>query len=311
MALMNTTLAGKQVLDISTLLSSFEAQEGEVQQIIGKTGNGKTYEATRRALQYLYSGYTVYTTWRLNLPEFYDEREDWKKIIWKTLTFNKNFFRFNLKENWHYVDLKQYEVDGIVDTEALAKFLATRTDCIFMLDEGQDVFDSSKRSGQIARQSITRTRHMHKTLIIISQRPHTVDVNARANVTYFYQCVKVKFPFLPPLFKVFRTDEIDEHSNYPIWTRHDATGKVVWRAKLWHSGWAKKRIYDAYDSWFMRQNMIRSQDIKLDAYKLTFFDKMYNLFRLIFKSKKPLKEKKKVIHKLSTAVDKKRIVKVQ
>ncbi len=288
---MEARIAGKQVVDISGLLSRFEAQEGEVQQIIGKTGNGKTYEATRRALNYLYAGYTVYTTWRLNLPEYYDEREDWKKIIWKTLTFNKDFYRFNLRENWNYVDLKQYEVEGIVDTEALARFLATRTDCIFMLDEGQDVFDSAKRSGQITRQSITRTRHMHKTLIIISQRPHTVDVNARANVTWFYQCIKVKFPFFPPLFRVYRTDEIDEHSNYPIWARHDATGRVTWRAKVWHSAFAKKYIYDAYDSWFMRQNMIRSQDIKLNAYHLTLFDKVYNLSRLIFR-KKPKKEPK-------------------
>ncbi len=287
-------IAGKQVIDISGLLAHFEAQEGEVQQIIGKTGNGKTYEATRRALGYLYSGYTVYTTWRLNLPDYYDEREDWKKIVWKTLTFNKNFYKFNLKENWFYVDLKQYEVEGIVDTEKLAIYLSTRTDCIFMLDEGQDVFDSAKRSGQITRQSITRTRHMHKTLIIISQRPHTVDVNARANVTYFYQCIKVKFPFLPPLFRVYRTDEIDEHSNYPIWARHDATGKITWRAPVWHTGWAKKYIYDAYDSWFMRQNMIRSQDIKLDAFHLNTFDKFYNLFRLMAgKPKKPRKEKKK------------------
>lgn len=283
-------LAGKQVIDISGLLSAFEAQEGEVQQIIGKTGMGKTYEGTRRALNYLYSGYTVYTTWRLNLPEYYDEREDVLKLIWKTITFKKNFYRFNLKENWHYVDLKEYEVDGIVDTEALARFLATRTDCIFMLDEGQDVFDSAKKSGQIARQSITRTRHMHKTLIIISQRAHTVDVNARANVTYFYQCVKIKFPFLPPIFRVYRTDDIDDHSNYPIWVRHDSQGKIVWRAPKWHSAFAKQKIYDAYDSWFMRQNMIRSQDLSLNAYTLNTGDKFYNLFRLVFKKReKPLK----------------------
>jgi hypothetical protein len=66
---------GKQIIDISPLLGVFEAQEGEVQQIIGKTGMGKTYEATRRALNYLKQGYVVYTTWKLNLPEYYDERE--------------------------------------------------------------------------------------------------------------------------------------------------------------------------------------------------------------------------------------------
>lgn len=278
-------LAGKRVVDISGVLDLFEAQEGEVEHIIGKTGMGKTYEATRRALNYLYSGYTVYTTWRLNLPDYYDEREDKKKVIKKLLTFNKNFFRFDLKNNWHYVNLDDYlDKHGIMDTEKLARFLATRTDCIFMLDEGQDVFDSSKRAGQIARQSITRTRHMHKTLIVISQRAAAVDVNARANVTYFYRCEKRKFPFLRPRFRVYRTDEIDEVTNYPLWVRHDSQGNITWQAPLWHSAFAKKYIFDAYDSWYMRQNMIRSQDIKLDAFRVTLFDKFKLLFR---KKKKP------------------------
>lgn len=272
-------LPGKRVIDIDPLLSVFEAQEGEVQHIIGKTGMGKTYEATRRALNYLYSGYTVYTTWRLNLPDYYDEREHKWTVFKKLVKGKKEFFRFDLKNNWHYVDLKEYEQDGIIDTEKLATFLANRTDCIFMLDEGQDVFDSNKRSGQIARQSITRTRHMHKTLIIISQRAHAVDVNARANVTYFYKCEKVKWPFFPFRFRVYRTDEIDEHNNYPIWSRDNSQGEAVWKAPVWHSAFAKKYIYDAYDSWYMRQQMVRSQDIKVDAYTLTFGQKFTILFK--------------------------------
>ena len=275
-------LPGRRVIDISPFLSVFEAQEGEVQHIIGKTGMGKTYEATRRALNYLYSGYTVYTTWRLNLPEYYDEREHFWIVLKKLLTRRKEFFRFNLHENWHYVDLKEYEEKGIINTEKLATFLATRTDCIFMLDEGQDVFDSARRSGQIARQSITRTRHMHKTLIVISQRAHAVDVNARANVTYFYKCEKVKWPFFPFRFRVYRTDEIDEANNYPLWARHNSNGEVTWKAPLWHSAFAKKYIYDAYDSWYMRQQMIRSQDISVDAFQLTFRQK----FGLLFGRKK-------------------------
>ncbi len=278
-------VAGERIVDIGPLLSLFEAQEGETQQIIGKTGMGKTYEATRRALLYLYSGYTVYTTWRLNLPDYYDEREDFWKLITKTILFKKEFFRFDLKANWHYVDLKEYEVDGIVDTEKLATFLATRTDCIFMLDEGQDVFDSSKRAGQIARQSITRSRHMHKTLIVISQRPHTVDVNVRGNSSWFYKCEKIQMPFLPTRFRVYRTDEIDEHSNYPIWARHDSTGEITWRAPIWHSEWANKKIYNAYDSWYMRKQMIRSQDIKVDGYELSIGHKLHNIGRLIFKGR--------------------------
>lgn len=271
-------LAGKRVVDIGPLLSIFEAQEGEVQHIIGKTGMGKTYEATRRALLFLYEGYTVYTTWRLNLPDYYDEREHFWPVFRNIILGRKNFFRFDFKHNWHFVDLRKYEVNGIVDTEALAKYLATRTDCIFFMDEGQDVFDSHKKAGAIARQSITRTRHMHKTLIIISQRAQAVDVTARGNVTYFYKCEKRKFWFLPAYFKVYRTEEIDEVSSYPLWTRSNSVGELTWQAPVYYAAFARKRIYEAYDSWYMRQEMIRSQDIKFEAYTLNTFEKIGLLF---------------------------------
>ena len=274
---------GRRVVDVSPLLSVFEAQEGEVQQIIGKTGMGKTYEATRRAWNYLRQGYIVYTTWKLNLPDYFDERDYFRYRLRNFIFGRKHFYRFNLKENWKHVNLRDFEDEhGIIDTEKLARFLATRTDCIFMLDEGQDVFDSNKKSGQIARQSITRTRHMHKTLILISQRAQAVDVNVRANSTYFYKCEKRNYWFLPTRFRVYRTDEIDESSNYPIWVRHNSVGEVTWKAPLWYSAFASKRIYDLYDSWYMRQEMIRSQDLHIEAYELSFFER----FMLLMGAKK-------------------------
>ena len=289
------TLAGKKVIDLTDVLTQFEAQEGEVEHIIGKTGQGKTYEATRRAEKFLFSGYTVYTTWRLHLPEYYDEREHLFPIIRNLLTFRKDFFRFDLKNNWHYVNLRDFEdADGVFDTEKFSRFLSKLTDCIFMLDEGQDVFDSHTKAGKIARQTITRTRHMHKTLIVISQRAQAVDVTARGNVTRFYKCTKLWIPFFGYRFKVYVTDEIDEGSNYPIWVRHDSTGREVWKADVYYSAFAKKRIYNMYDSWYMRQEQIRSQDIKLEAYTLGFFDRFSVLWRAMFPGKKRLTPEKRV-----------------
>jgi len=287
---------GKRVVDLTDVIAGFEAQEGEVQQIIGKTGQGKTYEATRRAAGYLYSGYTVYTTWKMNVPDYYDEREHLWPIIRNILTGNRFFHRFDLKNNYKYIDLRQYNnEDGTFDTERFSRFLAALTDCIFMLDEGQDVFDSHTKAGRIARQTITRTRHMHKTLIVISQRAQAVDVTARGNVTYFYKCEKISIPFLGYRFRVYRTDDIDENSNYPIWVRHDSTGREVWKAELWHSAFAKQWIYDMYDSWYMRQQQIRSQDIKLEAFELTFKDRMRVFFRAMFSTRKPLDKESDVI----------------
>ena len=285
---------GKRLIDLAPVLEAFEAQEGEVQHIIGATGQGKTYEATRRALNFLYSGYTVYTTWRLNLPDYYDEREHLWPIIRNILLFRKQFYRFKFNGedgNWKYVNLDDFNFPeghkdaGVFDTERFAKYLASRTDCIFMLDEGQDTFDSHQRAGKIARQSITRTRHMHKTLIIISQRAQAVDVNARGNVTFFYKCEKRQFPFLPTYFKVYRTEEIDEGNNYPIWVRHNSVGEIVWKADVFHSGFARRRIYDAYDSWYMRKQMVRSQNLELEAFELRTGDKIKALFLNLFSRK--------------------------
>jgi hypothetical protein len=155
-----------------------------------------------------------------------------------------------------------------------------------MLDEGQDVFDSHKRSGQIARQSITRTRHMHKTLIVISQRAQAVDPTVRGNVEYFYKCVKRTWPLFGTRFKVYITDEIDEGTNYPLWVRHNSQGETIWKAPVYYSAWAKQEIYDAYDSWYMRKQMIRSQDLHIEGYTLDFKDKLRKLLDILSRGKK-------------------------
>lgn len=278
----SNTQIGRSI-DITNLLDLFEAKEGDVEHIIGKTGQGKTYEATRRALKYLQQGNIVYTTWRLTLPDVFDERTSPWHVLKNIILFRKNFFRFDYKKNWHFVNLDEYlDEEGIFDTEKFARFLASRTDCIFMLDEGQDTFDSHQRAGKIARQSITRTRHMHKKLIIISQRAQAVDVNARGNVTWFYKCESVNFPFLPKFFRVRMTDEIDESNNYPIWVRHDSTGEKIWEADVYHSGFARKEVYAAYDSWYMRKNMQKSQDIHLQGYEVSFKDRVKLFTNLVF-----------------------------
>lgn len=275
-----------KVIDISNLIELFEAKEGDVEHIIGKTGQGKTYEATRRALHYLETGNVVYTTWRLNLPEYFDQRSSIWHLLKSIILFRKKFYRFEYKKNWHFVNLDDYlDERGIFKTEEFARFLSSRTDCIFMLDEGQDTFDSHQRAGKIARQSITRTRHMHKKLIIISQRAQAVDVTARGNVTYFYKCESVHYPFLPKFFRVYMTDEIDEGNNFPIWVRHNSQGEEVWKAPVYYSGFARSSIYKAYDSWYMRKNMVKSQDIHVKGFELTFKEKWGLLKGKIYEKK--------------------------
>jgi hypothetical protein len=230
---------GKRIIDIGELVNVFEAQEGEIQQIIGKTGNGKTYEGTRRALELLKRGGVVYTTWHLVLPDKYDEREKFSPLFWRTILFRKNFYVFDFKKNWHWLD---------IDRPDLIDFVASLTDCTVFLDEGQDIFDSYEGRGmsQEKRKTLTRTRHMRKTLIIISQRAQAVAVTARANVTFFYKCVKnMTWPWVH--FKIYRTEEMDSQ-NFPIW--EDLQND--WQAELWSSHFARSEVYNSYNSWYLR-----------------------------------------------------------
>lgn len=286
---MENSQIGRRVIDIGQLVDVFEAQEGEIQHIIGKTGNGKTYEATRRALEYLHNGYVVYTTWQLILPPYYDEREDFWKIFFRLIFFKKRFYKFDYRKNWHFLD---------IDRDDLIEYVASLTDCIVFLDEGQDIFDSRERISKSSRKILTRTRHMHKTLIIISQRAQAVDVTARANVTFYYKCVKTRAWFWPfsTYFKVYRTEEMD-NQNFPIW--EDAL--TEWQAELWHSAFAKKEIYGAYNSWYLRAGIPKSQEVNFEAYDLNSFDKIKALFKRRPKIDEPNKEMIEQVAKINRA----------
>lgn len=127
----------------------------------------------------------------------------------------------------------------------------------------------------ISRKVLTRTRHMRKTLIIISQRAQAVDVTARANVTFYYKCVKTWAWFWPfkTYFKVYRTEEMDQQ-NFPIW--EDLM--TEWEAEVWQSHFAEDRVYKSYNSWYLRAGIPKSQEIQFEAYELTTWEKIKSLF---------------------------------
>ena len=208
--------------------------------------------------------------------EFYDQRESLAWLLGNFFFFRKTFFRIDLKENWHKLD---------IDRPDLVDFVAGLTDCIVMLDEGQDIFDSYEGRGMSKnkRKTLTRTRHLHKTLIIISQRAQAVAITARANVSYFYRCVKTVAWFFPfkPYFKVYRTEEMDDQ-NFPIWEARDPKGGI-WYAPLWHRHFANKKIYDLYNSWYLRAGIPRSQVVAFEAFQLSSWDKVVAVFRLVFR----------------------------
>lgn len=273
---------GKKVIDISQLLEVFEAQEGEIQSWSGSIGSGKTYGATQRAIKDLLNGKVVYTNWYLNLDEFdADQRNSLPHAFWNFLFFRKRFYKIDIKKNWHYYDLDD---KGVVD------FISNLTDCTVYADEGQDIFDSYEgtKMSKAKRKSLTRTRHLNKTLVIISQRPQAIAVTARANVNQFFRTIKkMSWPFL--FFQVLSTEDIDA-SNMPIWDN----ARVVDRY------FGRKKIYNAYNSWYLRKGIPKSQEVYFDAFDLTFKERARLLYKHVserIKSFFPLKRKKLLVAK--------------
>jgi len=277
---------GKPV-DIAEILDIFEAEEGSIQSYTGGVGEGKTYGATKRAIEDLQRGRVVYTNWQLILDHFEgDQRKDPFLLFWKLITFNKRFYNVDLKKNWHYFDMEDEETWVIGDKkyDSVVDFLANLTDCVVYLDEGQDIFDSYEltKMSKKKRKTLTRTRHLHKTLVVISQRYQAIPPTARANIKTFYRHVKAFTLFGKPFFKVYATDEIDQN-HMPIFNPDDSA---------YQRYWGSQKIYDAYNSWYLRGGIPRSQNIFIEGYDLSLKDKVLSLIAILtFPLRRKRKEK--------------------
>jgi len=261
---------GRQVVDITELLGVFDVPEAVVEMINGAIGCGKTYEMTRRAIEFLYMGYPVYTNWELDLTHHnFDQRLDFKYCFWNFILFRKRYYKFDVVKNWHKYD---------VDRPDIVEYITSKTDCIFMADEGQDIFDSYEGTymSKSKRKSVTRGRHYRRTLIIASQRPVAVAPTVRANITYFYKCMKVlSWPIVR--FKILRTQDVDDN-NLPVFTSEP---EVYDRNHLYTSHFARKKIYNSYNSWYLRGGIPKSQDVFFEAFDFDFLGR-WNLLYSFF-----------------------------
>jgi len=268
---------GTKVINIDELVDVFQAQEGEIQSFSGGIGQGKTYGATKRAIEDLKKGRVVYTNWQLILDDFNgDQRKSLSHAFWYWLLGRKRYYNIDIKKNWHYFDMedettwwiKEKRYDNLVD------FIANLTDCTVYLDEGQDIFDSYEGTNMSKkkRKSITRTRHLRKTLVVISQRPQAIAVTARANVNTFYKHIKTFQIGSLVHFKVYATEDIDAQ-NMPLFDLPNMKPK--------QSYFASKAIYNAYNSWYLRGGIPISQEVHFEAYDLSFKERSSLLFSLL------------------------------
>jgi len=254
---------GKRVTD--DLVDVFEASEGSINMYYGLIGNGKTYSATSDVLDLLRQGKVVYANWKIEVEDF-DDRESWVMILRNILFFQKRFYHIPCSENLHFFDPEQFN-----STFELVEWLSNLNDCHIFFDEGQDMFDSYEgtRFSKAKRRLILHTRHYHRTLNIISQRPTAIQVSARGNVNRFYKCVKLaSWPWVR-----FARYEFQEMTGETV--NENAEPISVKRY------WANNRVFNAYNTDYLADGIPKSQATFFTAYDLTFIEKIIAIGRVI------------------------------
>jgi len=279
------------------LTDVFSASEGSINMYYGLIGNGKTYAATSDVLDLLKQGKVVYANWHIVVDDF-DDRESAFMLFMNTFLFKKRFYRIPCHQNLYFFDADDgvytssgkliQKFDGIGD---LVEFFSKTNDCHIFFDEGQDMFDSYEgtKFSKAKRRLILHTRHYHRTLNIISQRPTAIQVSARGNVNRFYKCVKLaSWPW--PRFARF---EFQEMSGETVDETKDPVSRKTY--------WGNSRVFNAYNTDYLSEGIPKSQYVHFFAYDLTFKDKIL-AFRNLFDA---LRRKKVRKAELGKAVAKK------
>jgi len=238
----------------SDLLDCFQASEGSINMYYGLIGNGKTYAATSDILDLLQKGKVVYCNWRINVSDF-DDRESFFLSVWNWIFARPRFYRIPCEKNLHFFDPENFD-----DTGSLVEWLSGLNDCHVFFDEGQDMFDSYEgtRFSKAKRRLILHTRHYHRTLNIISQRPTAIQVSARGNVNRFYKCVKLaSWPWVR-----FARFEFQEMTGETVNENVDPISKKTY--------WGSNRVFNAYNTDYLAEGIPKSQEVFFEAFDLGF-----------------------------------------
>jgi hypothetical protein len=264
------------------LLEVFKASEGSINMYYGMIGNGKTYAATSDILDLLEQGKVVYANWRI-VTEDHDDRDSLWFLFFNLLLFKKRFYRIPCAQNLYFFDVDQgcfnHKGDKIASFDSLAdvvEFFSARTDCEIFWDEGQDMFDSYEgtKFSKAKRRLILHTRHYHRTLNIISQRPTAIQVSARGNVNRFYKCIKVaSWPwprFARYEFQAMTGETVDE-------TVDPVSAKTYW---------GRSKVFNAYNTDYLAEGIEKSQNVFFEAWDLSFKEKVFAVRRIFSRALK-------------------------
>jgi len=251
---------GKPYVD-EKLRRKFQPRDGSINLYYGRIGGGKTYAATADILSALQAGQVVYANWHINFDE-YDQRRTFFFPFVGLFGLKKVYMRFP-KENLHYFHPDDVSVD----------FLSRLSDCTIYLDEGQWIFDSYEgtKFSKEKRKLILHTRHHFRNLNIITQRPTAIQVSARGNVNRFYKCEclwKIGF-------KLFRRTEFQDMLDETV----DETQPISTQYYI-----GSRRVFNAYNSYYMREGMLSSQKLYVGAWILNYSERLYLSIKNLFDS---------------------------
>jgi len=269
---------GQQVMN-TDLLDVFSASEGSINMYYGLIGNGKTYAATSDILDLLKQGKVVYCNWTINVSDF-DDRDSGFMSFMNFILFRKRYYLIPCAKNLHFFNPEDFE-----DTSALVEWLSKLNDCHIFFDEGQDMFDSYEgtRFSKAKRRLILHTRHYHRTLNIISQRPTAIQVSARGNVNRFYKCVKLaSWPWVR-----FARYEFQEMTGETVNEAVDPVSKKTY--------WGNSRVFNAYNTDYLAEGIPKSQQVFFEAFDLGFFERsrlLVHHFLSVFSALRPRSRKK-------------------
>jgi len=267
------------------LLEYFSLEEG-INLRYGRPGHGKTSTASIEIRDRLMHGSVEYANWKIKVED-YDETKSYYCMFMWFIGFKSEFTIIRCSKNLYYFELDdewaRQQSTPDQKYEDFNDWFASRTDCVFNVDEGHLLLDSYLMAKQSLKQraAVLHTRHFSRTINVISQRPTAIHVTARGNVESFIKCEQIirSRPLRKFILRTFGWtfirivcfqdmigETVDEES-VPEWTK-------------WH--WLTKRN-SIYDSKYLRKGLAPSQTPNITVYETETWDR-YKFIKNVFSS---------------------------
>jgi len=250
---LNVAMAGKPVELTDSFIRQFKPDDGELQVIYGKIGQGKTTLACSMIIEDLMKGKIVYSSFPLNWSG-YDQRNQFWALLLGVLGLKRRYIEFP-KENYHYLDCFREDIWDI---------LPTLTDCkIYFDDVIVQLFDSYEKTffAKKKREWAFFTRHFDRSIILITQRTSQIQVALRSQVNRFYKCEKLlKWPII-----IFQRTEYQNMKDEDVNEDEPEAKTIVF---------GSKGIFSLFDSKYLRHNQESSQQLYINCYLLSYTERL-------------------------------------